>query len=412
MRKLKIILVSAIAIQIACNTLTQPTKVFPTSGATPSEVVVPGSVTAVASVTAPHSFNPHDWADYKLLHEYWPVINQAAGTTIEAAAQSLTQVAYSSTGGYIAVAGCDQAMVNTDDPVAFPISRCTDTETGRTANAFLYILNAGTAEIIASLPPTGTQTTVKCLSFSHDGQKLAYATDSNEAVVWDIASGKIETEIPQPPPTEDSWWLPHLVIFNPDDQLLAVSYGEFIRIWERGTQKFIAEIKDPPYPEPIFSRDGKTVLFLTPPLVTYDATTWEKLYSVMDEFPYWAVMDISPDLAISADAEINLDDEIKNGPVRIYDLKTGDLIQSLDGEWDAAGRVIFTPDGRYLMRIDKTGRGLAVWEVDGWKYSDESSVLANIVSTDDHFVDWLYFSDDGRSLLVSTYARLTLYGLP
>jgi hypothetical protein len=47
----------------------------------------------------------------------------------------------------------------------------------------------------------------------------------------------------------------------------------------------------------------------------------------------------------------------------VYDLKTGDLLQTLEGAWNSAGWVLFTPDGRYLLRIDDTGRGLAVWEV-------------------------------------------------
>jgi WD40 repeat protein len=281
------------------------------------------------------------------------------------------------------------------------------------ANAFLFILDASAGEIIATLPPTGAQTTVQCMQFSHDGKILAYGLTTGQLVVWDITADSIESEIPQPP-AEADWW-PHCSAFSPDDRLIAANYGTSTKIWERATKTFIAQIDEPQWPYLLFSQDGKTLLVETPPVTTYSTDTWQKLSSIWGEdgfYPYWAVADVSPDLTLYADAEIDINRELTNGPVRVYDLKTGDLLQTLEGAWNSAGWVLFTPDGRYLLRIDDTGRGLAVWEVDGWKYSDESSVLASKISPDEHFIRRLIFSSDGRSIFVWTYARLALYGLP
>jgi WD40 repeat protein len=341
------------------------------------------------------------------------VIKEELGGAIEAASLAVTQVEYSSRGGYLAVAGCDQAMIDADDLKALPFPGCQDTISGKTANAFLFILDTSTGEVIASLPPTGMQTTVQCMDFSHDGQVLAYGLTTGQLVIWDIAAGRIESEIPQPP-AEADWW-PHCSAFSPDDRLMAANYGTATKIWERATETFVAQIDEPQWPYLRFSEDGKTLLVETPPITTYSTDTWQKLSSIWGEdgfYPYWAVADSSPDLTLYADAEINISEEFENGPVRVYDLKTGELLQTLEGTWNGAGWILFTPDGRYLLRIDDTGRGLVVWQVDGWNYSDESSVLADKISPDDHFIRRLIFSSDGRSFFVWTYARLALYGLP
>ena len=409
MTRLKALVLCLILVQLACDTLLTPLKSSQSSDTTPASEVT--AQAPVSSPTTPGSFDPHTWGEYKLLNDFWPVINEKLGGSIEVAAQSVSVIDYSSVSGYVAVGGCDQAKINADDLHALPIPGCEDTTSGKAANTYLFILDAKTGEIIATLPPTGMKTTVQSLEFSNDGKVLAYGLSTGKIVVWDIASASIEADIPQPTP-EEGWW-PHYAAFSPDDRLIAVNYGTSTKIWERATKTFIAEIDNPQWPGPTFSQDGRTLLLEAPPEVIYSTDTWEKLSSIWDSgYPYWAVADINPDLTLYADAEIKLHEELKNGPVRVYDLTTGDLLQTLEGTWNSPGWVRFTPDGRYLLRMDDTGRQLVVWQVEDWKYSDESSILVNMVNPDDHFVQWPLFSSDGRSILLWTFTRIALYGLP
>jgi hypothetical protein len=102
----------------------------------------------------------------------------------------------------------------------------------------------------------------------------------------------------------------------------------------------------------------------------------------------------------------------KNEPISVYDLTTGEVVQTLEGSWGDTDFLGFTPDDRYLVRLGEPLGELSVWEVDGWKFSDESSVLKKMLSPNDVFVEWVHFSSDGRSVMFKTAFRIVLFGLP
>jgi WD40 repeat protein len=392
-----------------------------TASAAPSATPTPVTPTPLP----PDAYNPQTWADYVLIQDYWPVIKETVGDAVGDPFQSLNLVDYSSAGGYVAVAGCDHRKLDYityhfESPPACE-SESPEIALGGTvigavkaANAFAFILDARSGEIIATLPPTGTQTTVSCMGFSHDGTDLFYGTNSGQLVVWDIASRSIETEIPQPPPLFA--WEPHCAAFAPDDRLMAVNYGPLIRIWDRAARMFLAELVEPGWPEPFFSADGQTLLLVAPEYFVYSSGTWEKLSGRWDfDKPYKLTAgNVSPDFALAVDTDMKyyINEPIENGPIRVTDLKTGDLLQTLEGKWHDVGLLAFSPDGRYLLRHDLTGRELVYWQVDGWEYSEASSVMEKMVDARDQFLLRLYFSSDGNSVLLSTLTRLALYGLP
>jgi WD40 repeat protein len=362
---------------------------------------------------APDAFDPQHWADYLLIQDYWPAIKAKMGPQVGEAFQSVYTIDYSPTGNYVAVSGCDKVKMDMIDMHTPAMAYCEADLGGavKVANAYAFILDARTGEIVATLPPTGTQTTVQCLQFSHDGKSLAYGTNSAQLAVWDIASGSIESEIPQAPSILD--WFPHCAAFSPDDRIMAVNYGTFTKIWDRASKTFLANILEPGWPYALFSADGKTLQLGAPPDIYYRTSDWTKISSMWDTgYDNLEVADYSPDLTLEADEVITASQAGQNEPIRIFNTMTGKIVQTLEGKWHNATMLKFTPDGRYLLRLGDPVGQLDVWEVDGWKHSDLSSVLQKMVKPADVYVSVVLFPNDARSVLLWSGSRIALWGLP
>jgi hypothetical protein len=146
-----------------------------------------------------------------------------------------------------------------------------------------------------------------------------------------------------------------------------------------------------------------------PLLVIYDTKTWQKL-SVQPLMPDGLSNDymFSPDLSLLAICDIQLPDTA----VKIWNTATGELVQTLEGEWGRCGGLRFSPDGRLLLRFDEHGAGPVIWEVAGWKLIQANANLTTFVGSGDEYMGGMDFSNDGASVLVDTFRRLTLYALP
>lgn len=411
MRKLKFFLAMSIIMQLSCNALgsLETSSPVPETNSTPSAT---GSVEATsvpsATVTAEPKLillpviAPELFGQAKVLHEYWPVIREAAGLWETAPfGTSQTAWALSPDGRYIAVAGCDAEAGNGSLNIGIHTD-CEETVFETVSHAYLFILDAETGSIIATLPETGQVLTVTHLAFTHDGNKLLYSLTSGKVQVWDIASGKIQSVI-----SEDGAGFSYFDI-SPDDKWIALYADDLVRIWDMAEENFVVEI--PSLGPAFFSADGQKLLVGDHPfLVVYSTGTWQKLSEqVMMPDGNTNTYDISPDLSLLAVCDTRLPDK----PVHIWNVASGEKIQTLEGVWGRCGRLIFSPDSNLLLRFDDHGAGPVIWEVDGWKLVQANANATNFVGSGDLFVDWMEFSQDGTSVLVNTFERLTLYSLP
>ncbi len=416
MRRLKFLLaMGTIVIQLSCNALGSSVTPSPVSEANaipsavgsveptsmPSATVAP-SETVAPSLIAPPAIAGESFGQVKVLHEYWPVIREAAGLWETAPfGTSQTAWALSPDGRYIAVAGCD-AEAGDGSLNSYSSTDCEETVYGTVAHAYLFILDAATESVIATLPETGQVLTVGQLVFTQDGNKLIYSLDSGKVQVWDIASGKIQSVI-----LEDGAGSSYFDI-SPDDKWIALYADDLTRIWDIAGKKFVVEI--PSLGAAFFSTDGQKLLVEDYPfLVVYSTGTWQKLSEqVLMPDGITNTWQISPDFSLLAVCDTRL----ANKPVKIWNVANGELVQTLEGKWDKCGRLIFSPDSHLLLRFDNHGDGPVIWEVDGWKLALANANAANFVGSGDQFVDWMEFSQDGTSVLVNTFERLTLYSLP
>jgi WD40 repeat protein len=187
-------------------------------------------------------------------------------------------------------------------------------------------------------------------------------------------------------------------------------YNFRTRIWDMQENQFVGDVQlsEPPA---YLSADDQKLLTLGNPLITvYDTHSWQKLSEVPllpDDFH--RPSDLSPDLSLMAVCNGQLD----NRPIRIWDVATATLVQTLTGDWGKCGQVRFSPDGKLLLMFERHGGGPLIWHVGGqWDFVNDTMYKTNFVKKDDVFVDTIDFSQDGRTLLVSTFTRLTLYHLP
>lgn len=425
MRRPTALLALAIVLQGACTQgprsasppLDERTTAGTTSDSTSPAPSESGSASAPPQPTPipPPAINPEFFDQAEVEHEYWPAVRQAAGLWEEAHfARMQTGWAISPDGRYIAVAGCDGEAGDGELFEMYDDSSCPNNALSMVSRAFLLILDAKTESIIGTLPPTGEEVTVRQLEFTHDSSKLVYVVDGTKydpityevggepprIEIWDVPSGHIEAEIPG-----------HAgYLISPDDKLV-LGTEEKTQLWDITEGDFVGELPaDEAGATFVFSSDGTRLLVgESPYLAVYETGTWRPISrQIMMPDGLENVWAIAPDLSMLAVCNKRLPDS----PVSIWAIGTGEKIQSLDGTWGRCGRLLFSPDGQLLLRFDEHGAGPVIWRVADWKLVQSNPNVTDFVGFEDYFVDRMEFPQDGRSVLVGTHKRLTLYTLP
>ena len=347
--------------QLSCGTLTKPSSTPSGSAGGPA---ANEAGFATPAPPPPVEFTPDYFGKVKLMHDYWPAIAKAAKLDPSIPACTvLSYYTFSPDGRYVAAAGCDQVRGNGDFYLDF--YACDHTLKGTAAHPFLFILDAHTEEVLATLPVSEEVGGVNTLEFSHDGSLLVfgitkYLAYGGSLTLWNIDAGKVQAEL-----SKDA----DAAAFSPDNSWIAFDERGKTTIRDVQTQNSLAELQaDKDYGLPLFSADGGTLLVDSFPVeAAYDTTNWKKLSSI--EVPGSGVWesDYSPDLTQYAQCL----EQVENKPVEIHDEATDKLLQSLNGTWPECGNLQFSMDQKVLFRFDPTGRKLIAWTVDDWKMFEE-----------------------------------------
>ena len=131
-------------------------------------------MTATPGIIIPQPINRNNFGELANNISYTTSVGELAGKPYAELAISI--VAYSPDGRYVAFGGC----------TALWTGHCQNPDFGP-SDSFLFVLDAVTAELVSDVPEKTT--TISGLSFSRDGNKLAYATSPFKVAVWDIPSG-------------------------------------------------------------------------------------------------------------------------------------------------------------------------------------------------------------------------------
>lgn len=172
---------------------------------------------------------------------------------------------------------------------------------------------------------------VHCVAFSPDGRRIASGGRDNHAMIWDVATGARLLDL------EGHGEDVRALAFTPDGkQLLTTGFDRSIRLWDAKTGKLIRALTGAPSLQYL-----KTLIGLGPD---------------RDE-------DVFRAIAVSPDGKWALSGSwgrVRN--VKLWNLGTGKLERTLDGQPQAVVSVGFTPDGSQIFAAGEYGI-VVMWDV-------------------------------------------------
>ncbi len=321
-----------------------------------------------------------DFADLAVVNDYTLAVQKLAGKSDMA----IDATAYSPDGRYVAYGGCTGNWTG----------HCQNDVFGP-SDSFIYILDARTSELVASLPEN--KTTISGLSFSRDGNKLAYATSPAKVAVWDIPSGSIDIVLWQ----KDDGSSYGKVAFSPNMDSVAFVFDEYLYVWAYPGGELLTQSPAFWYALdfPQFSADGKRLAVFTQnygkALAVYNTETWQVISQITPPG------DGAHRAAFSPDGLQLVTVEGKDGSdIYLWDADTGEQVGILDEPLEAILAMTFTPDGQLLFvsgysTIPGQEDTFSVWDMANRQYLG-GMIFENEPSR-------IFFSADGLTFFDNTH---------
>lgn len=220
---------------------------------------------------------------------------------------------------------------------------------------------------------SGHTGTVWSVNFSPDGKSIASSGEDATIKVWNVESGQIERTLKGH--TRNVWD----VKFSPDGNILASGgFDKTVRIWNLRDGKPILTLTD--HSQAIvalaFSLDGQKLVSTSDDktIKLWDTNDWSLIYSL--EVPeHNQAADFSPDskLLITGGRDktslgeflqnILGDSDFNKGvSMRLWDVQTGQLLQTFSQHSNDVNDVSFSPDGK-LIASASSDKAIILWRL-------------------------------------------------
>ena len=217
------------------------------------------------------------------------------------------------------------------------------------------------------------------VAFSPDGRTLASPSARGLIGLWDVATGERRDTL-----TGHTDWI-RSVAFSPDGTTLASGSWSELRLWDVTTGEMLNTLTGhTAYVAGVaFIPDGRTLASAGNTLLLYDASTGERRRQI---FTSSNSVVFSPDgstLAIGS----------SDKTIKLLDVATGEMLNTLTGHTESVFSVAFSPDGRTLASasFDKTVR---LWDA-------TTGEMLNTLTGHTGVVGKVAFSPDGTILASS-----------
>ena len=211
------------------------------------------------------------------------------------------------------------------------------------------------------------------VAFNPDGKTLSSVSADNTARIWNIATGK---SFKLTAHDSDVWG----IAYSPDGKLLLTGgEDDRINIWNAATGVYMSTLTDHSGAvlELEFSHDGRLLASGGDDytIKIWDTKTWQVLRSIEGDSYSIYGLSFSPDDSILASSNRDKglfgeflqyhwgsDEAEKDVTVRLWQVKTGKLLQELSGHRDDANSIVFSADGKSLASSSVDGT-VIVWDV-------------------------------------------------
>jgi RNA polymerase sigma factor (sigma-70 family) len=197
------------------------------------------------------------------------------------------------------------------------------------------------------------------LALSPDGKWLAGANPNKKTIrIWDSHAGKLERTL------ETGEAQPYSLAFSPQSKLLAVGgqkedHSGQVQVWDVPTWKQKHVLKQDTIALSVaFSANGKILASGDSFVHLWDAEKGERIRSLKGVHPGTYCVAFSPDCQTIAAGW-------KDGKVRLWDVQTGALKETLEGHATLFGQIFslaFSPDGKMLASASQDGT-VCLWPI-------------------------------------------------
>jgi WD40 repeat protein len=267
---------------------------------------------------------------------------------------------------------------------------------------YLASLCASQAQERVRLVPQLGQGVVNSVAISPDGRFALTGNDDGTARLWDMAAGRQVLSFAGDGTAIRS------AAFSADGRFVVTGSSFSAELWDAATGKRLRQFRQPlgDVISVAFSPDCRFVLLGTnvilPPakpdqdssVELFDVSTGQQIQSFKE--PSWSV----PSLAFSPDGRLVLTAS-SNSTARLWDAATGQQIRAFSVARGGVRSVAFSPDGKSVF-LGADGDDLANGNVTALLADVATGQVIREFPIDAFIIRSGSFSPDGRSLLVST----------
>ncbi|MCC5897503.1 MAG: hypothetical protein JJU32_06235 [Phormidium sp. BM_Day4_Bin.17] len=251
-----------------------------------------------------------------------------------------------------------------------------------------------TGELLQSLEGHSAQ--VNNVQFSDDGRQVVSASSDETVKLWDVQTGELLQSF------EGHSGRVNNVQFSGDGrQVVSASWDGTVKLWDVQTGELLQSLEYVGNPQ--FSRDGRQVSSLLHYRIVlyrndaasshriekvivklWDVQTGELLNSFEDDFGEDIFALLSPDgrQVVLASAD---------GTMKLWDVQTGELLHAFDGHSSPVKTAQFSKDGRQVLSASED-RTMKLWDV-------QTGELLHAFDGHSNWVNSVQFSEDGHQVV-------------